>query len=258
MTNKEQLKKPELRFLLTPARSGTTAFLHTIAQSPHVDTASGSIKKYLRAGGHEDYSIYESVSKFPYLFYRVAFGRGSVAECAYNPFRTDKDIANTRPLFLFRDPVQTFNSWKRVGKPYDTLDLFTIAYQHTLDMYYHCKKITEKATCVAYEHLATRAEQIFWKIFCDWGIPYDEKILIWNTKLGEGTIKAYDLEEQRTKLERQIHTGMHDSLIVGPQTYRLVENEMILTLDEIYQIKIRFQANYEEISSHSAHYFSVR
>jgi hypothetical protein len=110
--------------------------------------------------------------------------------------------------------------------------------------------------CVSYEYLALHPERAFRRIFNEWSIPYDERILKWNTKLGEGTIKADGLEDQRAKLERHVCNGLHNSLLAGLQTYHLVKSEMILTSDEISKVNRQFQKVYEEISSSSEQHFS--
>jgi hypothetical protein len=245
--------KPKLRFLIAPARSGTTAFLHTMSQSSNIGTASGSIKRFLRDGGNEDYSIYEIKSRFEYLFYRALFGRGSIAECTYSVFRSDEDISLTRPLFLFRDPVQTFNSWKKVGNSYDIIDNFIVAYQHTLNQYYRVREVGE-GRCITYEGISKNSEQAFRKIFSYWDIPYDEQILNWHTELGEKTIKAEEHDDQQKKLRTHISMGLHKSLIDGTQAFRSVQNQLFLESYEISQLEYKFRVPYEEIALVSQQY----
>src|SRR5690349_1826531 len=146
--------RPRLRMLIAPVRSGTTAFLHLMAQSSYVDTATGVMKRNLRAGGAPDYRIYEMSSRFPFLFYKASFGYRCAAECTYDPFRSSCDIVATRPLFLLRDPVQTLNSWRRRGWIGTDLKLFLLAYRSVVGLFRRAAQDSERVRCLAYEHLA--------------------------------------------------------------------------------------------------------
>ncbi len=232
-----------LRFLLATVRSGTTAFLHTVSQHPLIDTASGTMKRYIRSTGRVDYSIYNMQSSLPHVVYRVLFGPKTLQECQYEPFRTAQDIIATKPLFLVREPVTTMNSWKRAC--YGDLDLFNAAYSHVLRLFEHSRRLSD-VRCIAYEYLAVHPGQLFPLIFKYWEIP-DAPVLPWKTGLSPSSITLHAIPEERGKLSRHIASGLHDTLLGGPRTYWLSTNPSILPQSTIRTIEDNFGARYREM-----------
>ncbi|MFI6575978.1 hypothetical protein ACIBFB_09260 [Nocardiopsis sp. NPDC050513] len=237
--------RPELRMLIGVARSGTTAFLHLMSQSPHVRTATWSMKSTLR-DGHVDYGVYDRLCDRPVLFYKASFGRRSPAECRYDPFRSVEDVVTVRLLFLFRDPVQCLNSWRRMGWGRD-VELFSVAYRHALDLCRTARGSSDSAVCVSYEHLAAHADSIFPQIFSHWGIPYEGMTVAWAVPVGGPSISVDWLSERRLKMMRHLGSGLHASLVRGPQRYRYVSNEVVLSRSEVNEVERLFRREYEEV-----------
>lgn len=234
--------------LLAPVRSGTTAFLHQLSQSSYVDTATGVIREEIRKSGHPNYSIYRMSSRHPFLVYKASFGHRSEGECSYNTFRSTLDIDTTRPVFLFRDPVQTLNSWRRAGWIGSDLRLFFRAYHWALTLHRQTASESSQTRCVTYELLAADPASIFPQIFEHWGIPFDDGLLAWRTTPGDGTIKHSLLNAQRAKMALHIDQGVHRTLIDGPAAFRPVVSPVILTDREVEAVNRELRDQYSALN----------
>lgn len=249
--------RPELRMLVAPVRSGTTAFMHSVAQNVYVDTASGAMKRHLRSGGRTDYGIYEATSPRPFLFYKASFGYHTALECCYTPFRSDEDITATRPVFLLRDPVQTLNSWRRAGWIGPDLRLFRLAYHRVFELWQQARTVDSRVVGLSYEYLATNPALVFPDIFANWGIPYDHSSLRWRNQPGEATITSDSVPDRRAKLVGNVNRGIHRSLVNGPATYTLVRNGLVLSDTEVQLVNNEFRGIYDTMESAGRRRFPV-
>lgn len=220
--------------LISPVRSGSTAFLHTISHHPEVETATFLMKKNIFYGTSDDidYSIYSSLPQKKYLFYKATMGYQSKLECTYNPFRNELDIIETRPLFMFRDPVLTYNSWKKIG--WGSLELFIHTYQYVYELYNHAKSISPEIKCITYDFLSKNPSK-FSEILEYWGIPNVQNISKWKNKLGENTVnfRADINHKMRNRFLVDIKNGVYDSILKGPQEFCYKHSDIILTNREI-------------------------
>lgn len=249
------LMRPQLRFLIAPVRSGTTAFMHTMAQHSELDTATFVMKRHLSdqaAHCRVDYGVYDVMSSKQFLVYKATFGCENPLLCCYPPFRTDSDIARTKPLFLFRDPVQTFNSWKR--RKWGDVHLFSLAYHHVYNLYRYACAVSSKCLAITYEQLSTASSTVLPQIFQYWNVPYRPDLLTWQTPLGEATYKASAAlgDEIRARFANDRRCGHYDSIMTGEQRYRFQENELILTDNEIQIIERTNRPIYLGVSHLSA------
>ncbi|MBU0578270.1 hypothetical protein KJ742_01425 [Patescibacteria group bacterium] len=227
-------------------RSGTTAFLTALNQHPDVETIGGVIKRPLKNGGAKpDYSVYDAEFDSPYTVVRSNFGRETVQQCTFSPFRDDDDIHRTRPLFLIKDPVQVWNSWARQG--WNQFEHFKIAYQHLLDLYAQVREVSDRVRCVAQEFLGTVPQIIFPQILENWGIPYDSRVVYWED---ESKVGAYSLNGDFAKTTDQIRRdearNLHETLQTGPPTYRTVirrpENSLQIEIADLMDLYFRYSA----------------
>ena len=108
-------KKALLRLLITPVRGGSGAFLRAFENNSNVHAVHQPIKSGLREKGIPDYSIYEHTNpiynQYPEKFIVAKETIGPVKEqSVFDPFPNEQTIEETKPLFMFRDPFQTWNS----------------------------------------------------------------------------------------------------------------------------------------------------
>jgi len=243
----------QVRVLVAPSRSGTTAFMHGIAHHPQVATASRALTESLRQTGRCDYSIYKYDGPSPFLFYKATIGMSDRLGCTYDPFPDNSSISHFKPLFLFRDPLQTWESWKRVGK--GNLDLFVTAYKHTRDLFLRCREISESVRCLTYECLGESASDFFPKILDGWEIPWDEKVISWDKELGSETITHAGLDKVRERFEASLASDLHRRIAGGPKMFHLVKNEIELPGEEVENIEDELRAIYTQITALSTAWF---
>lgn len=251
---------PELRMIVSVVRSATTGFMHAVGQHPLIAVASDSMKAPLLNGESEpDYSIYNASADRPYIVYKANFGHATTtnpALCTYNPFREPVDVERTNPLFLFRDPVQVMNSWRRQG--WGNLEFFKLAYGRAVELYLELKGVSDHVRCVAYKHLGVYPKGVFPQILEGWDIPFDlqshGEIWDWGrTSLSSSSLSYADDYRRRLRYQR-IH-GVHDSLMQGTQRYFYRENPVILEPSEVLEVSHAFREAYEEIVVDSADRF---
>lgn len=245
--------------LVSPVRSGSTAFIHTIAQHPLIETATFLMKKnisYDPSSTNIDYSIYNLLAERPYLVYKITFGHKTKLEATYEPFRNNKDILKTSPLFMFREPVQTYNSWKKRG--WGNIEIFAMSYQHVKELYDKAKNVNNITQCITYEHISKFPEKLFRQVFDYWDVPYDQDVLNWKTSLGETTIQFYgDYNNQmKERFCKSIKKSTYSSIINGCQKFHYVSNPIILDKSEIYQIESQLLDMYLQIEEMSRCYWN--
>ena len=116
MTN--ALTQSLFRLLITPVRGGSGAFLRTFENHRNVHAVHQPIKSGLREKGIPDYSIYQPehpiYHQYPEKFIVAKETIGPIKQqCTFNPFPDERAIQESKTLFMFRDPFQTWNSWKK-------------------------------------------------------------------------------------------------------------------------------------------------
>ena len=97
----------KVRTLFSTMRSGSTLVMHCLSQHPNISCISGTIKKSPTLKSEE--ISWDSVLSWEhekdFLFIKNTYDRN-----IYYPFYNTEVIPLLKPLFLFRDPVQTINS----------------------------------------------------------------------------------------------------------------------------------------------------
>ncbi len=113
----DPLPLSELRFQVGLCRSGTTMFQKAASHVEGAVTSKCGIRYGLKLGNGPDYSIYDTTQPVGsrWLVHKENLGGSSLAQCTVPVFRGPEDIRRSRPVFLIREPVQTYNSWKRQG-----------------------------------------------------------------------------------------------------------------------------------------------
>ena len=180
--------EPRIRFLVACPRSGSTLLMRIFAESAFCAVTSRPLlmgKADSTEGFSPDYSILEDpshhsafISAFKsgkqFLICKEELGNDSrKGECLYNVCPNPSTYTMTRPIFLFRDPIRVFDSWKNVG--------WTDA-QSLIDCYINMFHMLAQApspavSCLVYERLIRKPETEIECICARWGIPFSESIL---------------------------------------------------------------------------------
>ena len=190
-----------LRILITVARGGSTAFLRTFENNPQVHGYYQPIKSGLRATGKPDYSIYELeheiYSKYPDKFIVAKEVLGPFeSESNLDPFGVEENIVGSQPLFIFREPLENYNSWKRILKGRENyqpsmeeklLQNFLISYQNNWNLFNKAISLCPEASCCTLEKIGKNPDLFFEKLCQKWQIPYEPQMLEWNLPWGENT-----------------------------------------------------------------------
>lgn len=155
-----------------------------------------------KEGFSPDYSILENPSHHStfinalksgkqFLICKEELGNDSrKGECLYNVCPTPSAYAMARPIFLFRDPIRVFDSWKSVG--------WTDA-QSLIDCYANMFHMLSRApshavSCLVYERLIQQPKAEIERICARWGIPFSESMLKFNQPFGSAFVFSSDRE----------------------------------------------------------------
>ena len=253
MTN--ALTQSLFRLLITPVRGGSGAFLRTFENHRNVHAVHQPIKSGLREKGIPDYSIYQPsnpiCNQYPGKFIVAKETIGPFKEeCTFNLFPDDSAVQSSKPLFMFRDPFQTWNSWKKFGrKNYQTgLNCCCISYQHTYELFKNALQISSDVTCITLEKLGKNPAKMFQYICQRWEIPYDVQMLNWSISFGENTtftIYAKNLIDQHPAWIKSVEQVRESTTF----NYRpLKSEELAIGSDEIEIITHKLLPSYQEIS----------
>ncbi len=179
-----------LRVVAGPCRSGTTAIGNGFSQHPKVEAYYQSVKTGLRDGEGECHKLFFQPAGKPaskkFLVDKETFGPHTPAESAFRLFPNDEAIVATRPIFLYRDPVSTWNSWMEQG--WTRYDLFELAYVSVFQTYRYAQQVAGHAvSCMTYETLVDQPLKTMRAMCSHWRIPFDESLVQWKTKFQPNT-----------------------------------------------------------------------
>lgn len=261
---------PTIRVLISPCRSGSTAFMRSMAQSPHTHCFFQPIKEGVREHRGPDYSIFDGSHKAfaehpgKIFFIKETFGHAFQEECCFDAFPDLDAIERSQPIFLLRDPVGTWSSWKKLkaaGKKgwegVCDFNLFKMAYQHTYDSFLKAKAISDQATCLTRDHLLKNPHQAFQLICQRWDIPFTEAMINWNKPFKVEEISCGEgHQETFTRLQ---HKDMREST-----GFYAVENQgdraqnSLVTDEEREAIAATLQPLHEQFATWCEEYYPLK
>lgn len=205
---------PTIRLFISPCRSGSTAFMQSMNQSSDVHCIYQPMKEGIREGGKPDYSIFDgshvAFEKHPgqIFFIKEVLGHAYLEECRFELFPDQDAIERSKPLFLLRDPVGTWSSWKKckaAGKEgwegICDLNLFKIAYQHTYDTFVQTRSISDQVSCLTREYLLKNPQRVFQFICQRWDIPFTEAMIHWRKPFD---VNSFSCGENRRDIPNKV------------------------------------------------------
>lgn len=166
--------------------------MQSLNQSAEVHCFYQPMKEGIREGTGPDYSFFDgthpSFSKHPgkIFFAKEVLGHTRPEESTFQLFPDDDAVRRSRPLFLLRDPIGTWSSWKKcktAGKEgwegVCDIEMFKLAYEHTYQTFVSARQISDQVTCLTREHLLQNPQRVF-KLVCDrWEIPFESSMIQW-------------------------------------------------------------------------------
>ena len=165
-----------LRVIVSLCKGGSTALIHSLAHAPGVTCYLQTVKSGQRTRGEPDYSIYYQ-RHGGIVLSKETIGHSTVADCTLKVFPSDRAICATAPVFLFRDPLDTWAAWSRAG--WGSLDFFKLAYGHALDLWDRAKSLTPAASAIHYEDFGGDSVATFLRLCGLLGIEYVDEMVHW-------------------------------------------------------------------------------
>lgn len=198
--------KTQLRFLVACPRSGSTLLMRVFAESPVCAVTSRLIlmgNSGEQSGFSPDYSILETPCSHSVYIKAAEAGKrllinreelgnnSSKGECLYDICPSPSAYAMIRPVFMVRDPIQVFDSWKNVG----WMDEQSLVHCYT-NLFHMLRQAPAHAiSCLLYEHLIQHPEREIKRICARWGVPYSGAMLDFKKPFGTSFLFASDREK---------------------------------------------------------------
>jgi hypothetical protein len=174
---------PERRIIIGPCRSGTTMLLRSFRNHPAALTEFQTIKKGQRQDGAPDHRFFSRpVPADKFLIDKETIGYGTDEDCTLSVFPDDDAIRATRPLFIFREPRSTFESWLKnnLVHPGEDIRHFLQAFRHTYALLLHAIDVSGDVSVVTYEQLCRESRRHLEHICRKWDMPFHPGMLVWN------------------------------------------------------------------------------
>lgn len=271
---------PTIRLFVSPCRSGSTAFMQSLNQSDDIHCFYQPMKEGIREGTQPDYSFFDgshpAFTKYAgkIFFAKEVLGHTRPEECNFELFPDDEAIARSRPLFLLRDPVGTWSSWKKckaAGKEgwegVCDLEMFKLAYAHTYNTFVSVRSVSEGATCLTREHLLKDPRRIFQLICEHWGIPFTDEMIQWKKSFD---VNSFTVGEKSHRSDSKVsydHAAtfnrvQHKDVREASGFYRVEDNEgrtqeALVTESERQEIEASLRGFHNDFSEWCQEYYPL-
>lgn len=241
-------KQPHIRFLVSCPLSGLTRLMKIFARSPVCAVTSGLILRDnvdSTTTFASDYSILNEPSNHSISIDAVNSGKRFIiskeqmgnnrlnGKGPYNIFPTPSVYDMVRPIFLVRDAIQVFDSWKSVGWT-DT--------QNLVDCYTNMFQVLHQApshamTYLIYERLIQDPRTEVKRICKWWGVPYSETMLDFNPSLDSSLL--FSTDRNRAIYDEEKSHSVFMAKEAGPSVERNVPYHGLLSNAEKHYIERR-------------------
>ncbi|RYP91372.1 hypothetical protein DL770_002512 [Monosporascus sp. CRB-9-2] len=198
-------QEPQIRLFVACPRSGSTLLMRIFAESPLcVVTSRLVLMGNTGSGGvfAPDYSILENPSRHNISISAMNSGKRLIickeelgnntlkGECLYDTLPSLSAYAMARPVFLIRDAIRVFDSWKNVG----WMDI-----QNLLDCYVNMFQMLHRfpsyaTSCLLYERLIRDPQTEIKHVCARWGVPFLETMLDFKQPFGSSFVFPTDKE----------------------------------------------------------------
>ncbi|RYP52000.1 hypothetical protein DL768_002796 [Monosporascus sp. mg162] len=199
-------REPQIRFFVACPRSGSTLLMRIFAESPlcvvtsrpvlmgNTDSADIFAPDYsiLEAPSHRNISISAMNSGKRFIICKEELGNNILkGEYLYDILPNSSAYAMVRPVFLIRDAVRVFDSWKNVG----WMDI-----QNPLDCHMNLFQMLHRSpshvtSCLLYERLIREPRTEIRRICARWGVPFLETMLDFKQPFGSSFVFPTDSEK---------------------------------------------------------------
>ncbi|MEJ8568570.1 hypothetical protein [Elongatibacter sediminis] len=194
--------RSELRVIVSLCKSGSTALIHSLAHADGVSCYMQTVKSGQRTHGTPDYGIYRQHHEGTALG-KETIGPRTLADCTLAVFPDDAAIRATRPVFLLRDPRDTWATWSRAG--WGSLERFLTAYEHLLNLYDRAQALGV-GTVFRYEAFGEDVERAFRELSAALGIGFTPDMIDWRLRFPDETPVIW-----RADVQADVDRGLSDS-----------------------------------------------
>ncbi|KAF7545376.1 hypothetical protein G7046_g9578 [Stylonectria norvegica] len=240
-------EEPQIRVIIACPRSGSMLLMRIFAES--ADCAITSRLILMDHAGHEkpfrpEYAILENPYEHSVFLKAVELGKrflickeelrnySKKGECLYNICPTPSAYTIYRPVFLVRDPIRVFDSWKNVG----WTDI-----QSLIDYYTNTFRMLDQApshaiSILLFERLVQDPQMEVRRICARWGVPFSESMLDFKKPFGSSFIFSTDRERAEYCEEKPVDifttVKASSSVINSVPVHGLVSNEEKTYIEE--------------------------
>lgn len=251
-----------LRMLVSPTRSGSTAFLRCFENNPAImEVYHQPVKSGFRQDGTFDYQFFslDEGDESSIYIAKETVGGFAPPETRFNPlteatsnrpsiaerFPSVEAIEKVRPLVLFRDPMQTWNSINKLNKYskgksefHSPFRYFISSYRNVFEFLMHAKGITRHAYCLTLERLASNPYEVLRDVCSKWQIKFHDQMIEWSLPYGQKTHYSEEtmdrmehdarFKKSKESLEKSWRFHYTESLVRGIRTAhrRKIQNEL--------------------------------
>ncbi|KAI0971605.1 HAD-like domain-containing protein [Xylaria arbuscula] len=232
------LKDPQIRLFIACPRSGSTLLMRIFAESPECAVTSRltmttgatvgiPLPKYSRLKNADIREMVRSASnsgKNILICKEEPCNDREKSEYSYELLSNAPECAATRPIFLIRDPIRVFDSWKKLG--WTDVQSFLDCFNNLFAML----KQTDSSliSCLLYEQLTQQPRREIERICLRWGIPFSENLLEFSSPFGTSFLHN-NLGEKHASYHSQpelFSTAKNNSTIVeNAPCHGLVTND---------------------------------
>jgi HAD superfamily hydrolase (TIGR01549 family) len=181
----------QVRFFVGCLRSGCSHLMRVFAESPVCAVTSRLIfvgKASPADVFTPDYSVLENPSDHHVFINAKNSGKRflickeelHVGDSSHNVFPTASANTMVRPIFVVRDPIRIFDSWKNVG--WTEVQNLINCYDNMYRMLHIAP--SPAVSCIVYERLIAEPKPEVKRLCTHWGVPFSESMLDFKQPFG--------------------------------------------------------------------------
>ena len=262
-------KFPDIRIILGPPRSGTTALQNALCEAKNslglyepiraerlMDNCTLATFKYRAFLDYDNPDLLDVMQRNKGKLFILKDGLGkTLSKWAKKIFLEHDDIVERgKPLFIFRNPVYTFNSFKKLNW-HQTADDFVKENKMVIDVFNKLKdKHPDDVEVTTEEKLSSNPKKVLKNICNFWGIDYTDNMVNWKKDIND---KIYFFVKHEEKFVRP----KEDVSKIEDLHYRLFDkncgtfvntapkiDELIISKDDITTINDALSEDYKHIN----------
>jgi hypothetical protein len=252
---------PQIRYILGPQRSGTSLLQRALSTSANHLGIFEPLRAEIAFDKKLTYSVFKQTTdpechtlmkEFPDKIFilKDALGRTIRRELGDEIFPSPNDIKRSAPLFVFRNPLDTFRSVQRQG--WYSHDAFISLQEQAFTTFNKLKELYNNVSVITYEKLVSDPENYLRQICSKWNIKFENTMIEWNKKYLDAV--KYHPEGKKELLQTNFQSSLMTATSFKPKKVTLpvpensLEEKIYNTLNPRYK-SIKNQAEIDFIES---------